>query len=643
MVDDATLPIIICEGEKKALSLWRLATEESDPPAFVPIAVSGVWGWKGKTGIEAGPKGDRETVKGPIPDLGRVQWRGRTVSILFDSDRKSNPLIRSAERGLALELKSRGAPVIRIVELPELSGLEKTGADDFLAHVEGGPQRMLGLIKTARLFKPESASVAELIELAEVSTLTSASTIDQVHVVLRALAGYVTGSDALTRAAVREAAVKHLTAIGINSPARLVDAALLLVAVAEGPATEESDTFADPVPWPERVNIAELLDKIVRTLLAYLVLPKWGYEAAALWIIHTYLHAVTWISPLLVIVSPTKRCGKTLLLEFLDALVLRPLSASNISAAAVYRSIERWRPALLVDEGDTFLPRNDDLRGVINSGHRRSNAFVMRCEGDPPEARRFSSWGPKAIACIGKLADTLEDRAIILRMRRRAPGEKIKRMRSDKLHAELEPLRRQAVRWAADHLKDFSNIDPQMPEELNDRAMDNWRPLVAVADLAGENWPDKARAAAKALSGVVDVEDQEIGVLLLSDLRGIFDAEAADKIETKTLLEKLVALDERPWRDYNKKPVRPITDRQLAKILRPFGVKPGQFWARSSALDSYMAHSSSSSFHGAAKTVHPFGQDFATIQFVLGRPPPFGMCPLDECSHFPYGFFQVAL
>jgi P4 family phage/plasmid primase-like protien len=153
MLAEINLPIVICEGAKKSLALWRLATEGRENPLFVPIAISGVWNWRGTVGKAAGADGTRTPVKGVIPDFDKITWQ-RIVYIIFDSDKKTNSSVQAAERDLAKELKRRGA-IVKIVDLPDLSGLGKTGADDFLAHPDGGPERMQALIDAAREYEPD--------------------------------------------------------------------------------------------------------------------------------------------------------------------------------------------------------------------------------------------------------------------------------------------------------------------------------------------------------------------------------------------------------------------------------------------------------------------------------------------------------
>ena len=185
----------------------------------------------------------------------------------------------------------------------------------------------------------------------------------------------------------------------------------------------ESSIFIEIEPWDEPVNGAELLDEIVDTFKRFIVTPNHAPEAAALWVLNTYVHDASYHSPILLITSPEKRCGKSTMLSLLYGLTNRSLLASNISSAAVYRAIEQWSPTLLIDEADTFLKKNDDMAGVINSGHTKTTAFVMRCDGDANEVKRFSTWCPKVIAGIGSQRDTLEDRSIAIPLRRKLDHE----------------------------------------------------------------------------------------------------------------------------------------------------------------------------------------------------------------------------
>ena len=189
------------------------------------------------------------------------------------------------------------------------------------------------------------------------------------------------------------------------------------------------------------VNNPKVSDDIKNILNWHMVFPDHVAEACTLWVLHTHAIDAARISPLLAITSPEKRCGKTTLECLLSKLTHRPLPAANISPAALFRAVEKWQPTLLIDEADTFLRGNDELRGIINSGHTRDTAFVIRTVGDDHEPARFSTWGPKAIALIGTLPPTLHDRSIVIRLRRKKPDEKVQRLEMDKLDTDRKSTR----------------------------------------------------------------------------------------------------------------------------------------------------------------------------------------------------------
>jgi putative DNA primase/helicase len=314
-------------------------------------------------------------------------------------------------------------------------------------------------------------------------------------------------------------------------------------------------------PSAEHVDGAALLNNLRQVFRRYVVLPRGADIALPLWVLHAWTMDAGDISPLMVLVSPTKRCGKTSVLIVLYFLTPRSELSSNITAPALFRYIADVRPTLLIDEADSFAKDNEELRGILNSGHTKAAGNVIRNVDHKP--RRFSTWAPKAIATIRILADTLEDRAIIVRLQRKAPGAKVERLRR-RDNADFAALRSQAARWAADNFDKLVDPDPKMPD-LNDRAADNWRPLLAIADLAGGTWPEEARRAACLLSGE---EQGAIGVELLRDIRSVFGDD--DVIRSSDLVAKLTADPERPWAEWRYG--RPLTQKQLAGLLAPFHI-----------------------------------------------------------------------
>ena len=322
-----------------------------------------------------------------------------------------------------------------------------------------------------------------------------------------------------------------------------------------------------PDLWPECVDGQALLNEMHGVFNRYLVLPEHATASLALWTLHTYSFHLGNISAYLALLSPEKRCGKTTALTVLSEIAHRALPASNISGAAVFRVIEKYAPTLMIDESDSFVRDNEELRGILNAGNCRGTAFVIRCvgEGSRLEEKVFGCFGPKLFAGIGKLPGTLEDRSIIIRMRRKLGSEGVERLR----RLDGSDLRQKCMRWTDDHQDKIEEADPPIPDELNDRAADIWRPLITIADLAGGEWPGIARKAASGLSEEKD--DDSLNVKLLSDIREYFEARELGRVFTRDLLAYLISLDERPWRTFNRG--FEISARQLSDRLRGFGIR----------------------------------------------------------------------
>lgn len=437
----------------------------------------------------------------------------------------------------------------------------------------------LGAVAEAIMNAQPTANTASRPSLSRLLTGSGLSALPEspqpaaIEAALRTLAELLSDADPLRRTVVCAAAIDVLKEKKVTRPAALVDVALGSVGLVD--ATTGQGTalaLSDPEPWPHPVDIDELLGEIRDTFSRYVVLLDHSAVALALWVLHTHTIDAAYISPILAIISPQKRCGKTTVLELLACLVRRPLSASNITAAALFRAIEGLGPTLLIDEAETFLPEHEELRGVLNSGHARSSAQVVRTVGDDYEPRVFRTFGPKAIAAIGSLPGTIEDRALIVRMQRRAAHEHVEGIRRDRIGNQLLPLRRRAARWASDHVEVLKAADPPMPPSLHDRAADNWRPMLALADVAGGQWPALGRAAALALSLTNDAADSEAGVMLLVDLKDLFDSQGVERLASAKVINHLVTLETRPWPEWKRG--NPLTPRGLARLLKPFGILP---------------------------------------------------------------------
>jgi hypothetical protein len=342
-------------------------------------------------------------------------------------------------------------------------------------------------------------------------------------------------------------------------------------------------------PWPDAVEGETLITDMKAGIRSHVILSEHQALGTSLWIIHTHALEAAEHTPRLQIKSPTMRCGKSTLLNTIAPMVFKPINTESITTAALFRLIGKYQPTLLIDEADSFLKRddgkdNEDMRGILNAGHARGGQ-VIRTVGEDFEPRGFNVFGPVAYAWLVKrgmhVAQTLEDRSITIELRRRLPSETITRLRSTRT-SHLRDLARRAARWVTDHIAELSAADPTLPEELNDRAMDNWRPLIAIADAMSADLGQKARdAAIKITEEAIGTGEEDASIIALADVAGIFEARHAaavrvgqqvNHLSSQQIVEDLIALEDRPWAEWRRG--RPITKTSLSRLLKPFGIKP---------------------------------------------------------------------
>lgn len=352
--------------------------------------------------------------------------------------------------------------------------------------------------------------------------------------------------------------------------------------------TAEVAPVADVAYFPDPAG-EYLLNDVEEFVTRFVAYPSEAAGVAAvLWAAHTHLIAEFESTPRLAHLSPEPGSGKTRALEVLELLVPRPLHAVNATPAALFRKVsdEAGPPTILYDEIDTvFGPKakdNEDVRGMLNAGHRRG-ATAIRCvtRGHEITVEEFPAYCAVALAGLGDLPDTIMTRSVVIRMRRRSPNEIVQPFRP-RLHAdEGHALRDRLAQWADDVREMVRDVWPEMPEGIEDRPADVWEPLLAVADAAGGDWPERARVAAVALVALAAERQATLGIRLLGDLRTCFHNPPkinsplnyvdADALPTATLLELLMALDEAPWADLRGKP---LDARALARLLKQYEVEP---------------------------------------------------------------------
>ena len=252
----------------------------------------------------------------------------------------------------------------------------------------------------------------------------------------------------------------------------------------------------------------------------------------------------------------------------------RPLPLSGVSAALLFRTIGDLRPTIMLDEADNAgLNDNPDLKIVLNEGTWRG-AVIGRLVGDGHEPKFFPIYAPVIYAGIGdKVPGPLLDRSITLRLRRKIASETKTRFDRRRI-AHLTVLGRRAARFATENAAALAEADPDVPAGLNDREMDDWRPLLAIADMAGGAWPEAARTAAMLLAEADEFED-EPALLLLRDCRKVDDEKATfeDEITSAELVKNLHALEDRPWMEWGRAK-KAITANGVARLLKRYDIKP---------------------------------------------------------------------
>ena len=361
--------------------------------------------------------------------------------------------------------------------------------------------------------------------------------------------------------------------VRVSTLDQLVGAARPPAADAAGPPNAVA--FAEVELWPEAVDAASLLDGIAAAIGRHVVLPEAARDACALWAAHTWVYERFQHSPRLSLTSPAKRCGKSTLLDLLTELSRRGLKADSISASGVFRTVDALRPVtLLVDEADSFLGDNEELRGILNSGFERSGQVIRVVEiKDEWRPVRFATFCPVALAGIGDLPPTLEDRAIPVALQRKAAGEAAAKLRTPGARAALRAQARKLARWSADRGRRLPQ-DPAVPDAMGDREGDISVPLLAIADDAGGGWPVRARKALLELFGQRAAAEgtAEAGALLLRDLKALFEGTGSLSMFSADIVSRLSDMEERPWPEWRQG--KPMTVRQLAVVLRQFGIRP---------------------------------------------------------------------
>ena len=324
---------------------------------------------------------------------------------------------------------------------------------------------------------------------------------------------------------------------------------------------------------------ANLLDDLRDFLSRFVVYPADHHSNAhALWVAHCWWMDHWDSTPRIAFLSPEPGSGKSRALEVTEPLVPRPVHAVNTTSAYLFRKVSDTlgRPTILYDECDTlFGPKakeHEEVRGMINAGHRKG-AVAGRCvvRGKIVETEELPAYAAVALAGLDDLPDTMMSRSVVVRMKRRAPAERIEPWRRRINGADAAELYKRLLAWSA-AAAPLEDGWPDMPAGVEDRDADIWEALLAVADLAGGHWPDTARAAAVALVSEAKTRPPSLGVRLLADIRAVFNENGRNLLPTLDLLAALNDMEESPWAVIRKG--NPLNAHGLARRLGRYGIAP---------------------------------------------------------------------
>ena len=454
-------PLVLTEGPVKAMAVSQAGG--------LPVGLCGVWN---------AVRNDERSGTDLVPVLrDGFQWRGRKVYLVFDADHSTNPSVRQALIRTIIALRGYGAEAT-VVRWPITEG---KGVDDFLARKSGGS------VELSKLFATMCEAAVPLSEILK--------PIDLEHVELE-----------LSRSQLKSASLEQLCRVAAK-PLGIRASTLLEEIVSDRGkrAAKTERLLPNVVPRP----LPEILNAIIEVLNRYVVffLPEEQPIVIALWVVHTWLFEAFDYTAYLFTYSPAIRSGKTRLFEVLKMLCRNTELAEGATAAALIRLIDEANlPTFLLDEMDTVYsgrrgrdPEAENMRRFLNAGFKRG-AIFYRCafQGKQIFVQKLPAFCPKAVAAIGQcLPSSVADRSIPIELERQGKKRKAQKMRDRELQLSAVLLRDELEVLTADKelLEILNRARPEMPEQLNDRQQDICEPLLAIADLAGGEWPKKARDA----------------------------------------------------------------------------------------------------------------------------------------------------
>jgi hypothetical protein len=322
-------------------------------------------------------------------------------------------------------------------------------------------------------------------------------------------------------------------------------------------------------------SIRTLLEETREFFRRFVVVSELQADTIALWVAHTYVFDVAKATPYLHFWSPDPGSGKTTALEALEVTCRDGMTVDDLTGASLFRFIEARRPTLLIDEVDGIFGKkqndgSEDIRKVLNSGYRAGKRVIRMGGPRHDEVHMFDPYCPKALAGLRELPGTLAHRSIPVAMQPPLPEEHYQDFDPEEVEEEAQQLRDRLKTWAEsaqDALRDPAHKPTKLPE-LDARRNQIWSILLRVADLAGGNWPDRAReAAVKLSSGDRRADEASVGIRLLGHIRDVF---SDDKMSIKEIAEALNAIEDATYGGWNDGDG--IRTRELGWKLKPYGI-----------------------------------------------------------------------
>jgi Domain of unknown function (DUF3854)/Protein of unknown function (DUF3631) len=580
-------PVVMVEAEKSALAIAALASRIGRP--MLAIACGGCWGWRGRTGIADGPHGERLDEKGPLPDLALVGWDGRGAFICFDADARTNAEVRQARYALGQELHGRCARV-RIVELPELEGIN--GPDDLIGLC--GDAAFLALLEAASSL-PESALADAGKALAELGADPEQAS--DPKAASRLLETVSAVADPTHRRLFEKKTAKVLQWPIADVRKRV-----------EMRVAERQEAAADAKEKARKGRLRALkLDRSALTDLERFFEER-AYLPADAALVLVFFTLNTWVfdlfdtTPYLLLDSATPRCGKNTVMSLLEAVCACPQMLTSASEAALFRSIDRNRPTVLLDEAELLGGHGDRaeyLRSIVHAGYKKGGK-VPRVVGQEHELQYFDVFCPKVFAAIGGFTGALLDRTIVIHMERAPANHVRKSIRQRQLKRDSAQFREWIEAYAEQSREALAELyaneaDEGYWPELRDREAELWGPLLIHAKLIGPQWEARLLAAAVSFSRAkAEILAQDYNVALSNDL-----LEAIEQLEGERFapVDLIPHLEGEAWgQQFSKCKDDTAKAAKVGKFLGRFRLssrvhtRTGTTYLRQEAMEKLAAH-----------------------------------------------------